>query len=109
MSSFQVELFEERKRSLPAEGKPDFAVKNILASNHHASIENSLNSIFLEPKEETKLFRARRVLGDIASGMNDDDLISSLAQFQHLLESWFDDYEKIIFKGKTLNQILNGG
>ncbi|OQB06060.1 MAG: hypothetical protein BWY19_00480 [bacterium ADurb.Bin212] len=113
MSSLQIELFKERNRSLPAQEKAiiplDLHQDTIVSSRQHHSLENALDTIFVEPKEETRLARARRILGNIATEMNDDELISSLAQFQHLLESWFDDYEKLIFKGKTLNQILNGG
>jgi len=78
-------------------------------SSQHSSLEYALETIFPEPKEETQLQKARRILGDIALDMGDDELIGCLAQFQFLLNSWLDDYEKQIFDGKTLDQLLKGG
>ena len=78
-------------------------------SGQHSSLEHALKTIFPEPKEETQLQKARRILGDIATDMGDDELIGCLAQFQFLLNSWLDDYERQIFSGKTLDQLLKEG
>lgn len=117
MSEYQIELFSQQKQSLQGSNKGVFSIENQAGSasisdsldQHRATLETTLHNIFPEHKEETKLGRARQILGDIISDATDDEVISSLAQFQHLLGSWFDDYEKNIFDGKTLNQILKGG
>jgi len=70
-------------------------------------ISRSLNDIFPEKQTETKLERAKRILGDICHGIDDDELISRLAQFQSLIESWMDEYERKIFDN-TLEQLLRG-
>jgi len=79
---------------------------NSLASKAR-EISRSLNDIFPEKETETKIERARRILGDICYGVDDDELISRLAQFQSLIESWMDEYEKKIFDN-TLEQLLRG-
>ncbi|MCX6810336.1 MAG: hypothetical protein NTY30_01190 [Candidatus Berkelbacteria bacterium] len=78
-------------------------------SSQQSSLEYALKTIFPESKTETQLQKARRILGDIATDMSDDELIGCLAQFQFLLNSWLDDYEKQIFNEKPLDQLLKGG
>lgn len=68
--------------------------------------ERTLNTIFLDKKEETKLQKARKILADEVAGVPDDELGVYIAEFQFLLDSWLDEYEKQIFDDKTLKQLL---
>lgn len=78
-------------------------------TQHYASIENALNTIFVDSKDESKLQRARRILGDISLEISDEELIRCLAEFQHLADSWLDEFEMQILDNKTLNQVLKEG
>lgn len=71
--------------------------------------EKTLNTIFLDKKEETKLQKAKKILGEEIDGVPDDELGVYIAEFQFLLDSWLDEYEKQIFDGKTLRQLTKEG
>lgn len=47
---------------------------------------------------------ARKILGKVAEGMSDEQLLEQLAKMEYLTEGWLDQYEKSIFGGKTLNE-----
>lgn len=77
--------------------------------NPQKSVEESLNALFPTHKVETKLQKARLVLGkEIASEVTDQQLEIFLTEVQFLLDSWLDSFEKQMFDGLTLKQILRG-
>jgi len=80
-----------------------------VVTKHHENIENALKAIFLDSKEESRLQLARRILGDIALEITDEELLRCITEFQYLADSWLDDFEKQIFDDKTLNQVLKEG
>lgn len=73
------------------------------------SFEETLENIFTVNKDESRLQKARRILGETAVGLSDLDLQSSLAEFEFLLDSMMDEFEKQIFNNKTLRQVLMEG
>ena len=72
------------------------------------TLENSFY-IFPESPEENKVQKARAVLVEIAKDIPDEELAIYITQFQYLLDSWLDIYEKQIFNGITLQQLLQEG
>ncbi len=56
--------------------------------------------------DEIDIEKAKVILGDIAKKMNDDQLKDTCVEAQYLVESWLDDYERSIFEGKTLRELL---
>lgn len=68
-----------------------------------------LDSIFPTRQEETKIAKARRILEDVGSELSDEELEIYLIKFEFLLDTWIDNFEKQIFEGKTLNQLLREG
>lgn len=87
--------------------KKDFKKYNDVSGNK--SIENTLSQIFPTKRDENNLQRARRMLGDIAIDLSDQELEPFLTQFEGLLDSWLDEFEKKIFDNKTLIQLLKEG
>ena len=77
--------------------------------DYKTGLEITLQSIFPTKQEETKLIKARRVLGDIVTDISDTELESDLAEFQYLVDSWLDEFEKQIFDNKTLIEVLREG
>lgn len=65
--------------------------------------------IFPESPEENKVQKARAVLGDIVKEIPDEELAIYLTQFQYLLDSWLDIFEKQIFNSLTLQELLREG
>lgn len=62
--------------------------------------------IFPESPEENKVQKARAILKDVADAIPDEELAIYITQFQYLLDSWLDIYEKQIFNNLTLQQML---
>lgn len=55
----------------------------------------------------TTVEEARKILGKTAENLSDEQIQDQLVKIKYLAESWLDEYEKSIFGGKTLNEILN--
>ena len=77
--------------------------------NPSTSIEQVLHNIFPEKTEENKITRTRILLGETAKTLSSEQIECINAEFQFLIDTWMDEFEKEVFKGKTLKEILNGG
>lgn len=74
------------------------------------SVEEQLNAIFPEQTHKNKLVkRTKEILGDLTSGMSEDEVQTIATEVEYLCETWLDRYEEKIFSGKTLNELLNIG
>ncbi len=56
--------------------------------------------------DEIDIEKAKTILGDTAKKMTDDQLKDTCVEVQYLMETWLDDYERSIFEGKTLRELL---
>ncbi len=77
-----------------------------------SSLRKSLDDLFPEQKvEEKRLQRAKEILGDIANELTPAQLKDAVTEVQYLVDTWLDDFERQIFDGKTLKELLheNGG
>jgi hypothetical protein len=74
--------------------------------SHRKAFESSFNSLLPELQEESKIQKARAILGNIAVDMTDEELSVYLTQFEYLVESWIDEFERQQFNGLTLQQLL---
>ena len=52
---------------------------------------------------------AKRVLGELASEIPEEDLKNAVTEIHFLAESWLDEFERKAFDGKTLLELLDGG
>ena len=73
------------------------------------TLEADLNSLIPTYEQETKLQKARRILGEVSLEVSDEQLGVFLTNIQFLIEGFLDDFERNSFNGLTLNQILKGG
>lgn len=62
--------------------------------------------MFPEKKEEDRLQKARRILGSTIEGISDEQLEVYIAEFQYLITAWLDEYERKVFNGLTLREVL---
>jgi hypothetical protein len=62
------------------------------------TFETALQHIFPAKQEETRIQKARLIMGDVY-----------LTNFQYLIDSWLDEYEKQVFDNKTLKEKLKEG
>lgn len=65
-----------------------------------------MQSGILETSDTNLLERARKILGDLATDLSDEELKSTVTEMQFLLDSWLDEFEREIFDGKTLTELL---
>jgi len=79
------------------------------AYNPQQSIETAINNIFPLASEENKTSRMRRVLGNTAQSLSNEQIETITTQFQFLIDSWMDEFEKEVFSGLTLKDVLNEG
>lgn len=73
------------------------------------TLDSALQRIFTTPQSETKLQKARRIMGGSLDNTADEDLEAFLTEFQYLIDSWLDLYEQEAFDGLTLKQLLGRG
>lgn len=71
------------------------------------TLESTLNSIFPEKQQETKVTKARGILGEISVSYTDEGLEKLVTDFEFLADTWLDLFERQIFEGKTLKQLLH--
>lgn len=72
------------------------------------SFQESLDHLFPEQKrEERDIRQAKEVLGPIAAEFSNEHLKDVIIEVRYLAESWLDDFERDIFGGKTLNELLH--
>jgi len=76
--------------------------------NLHAPLTSALDRIFPQQKEENKVERTKRILGQTASHFADEQVHTINTDFQYLIDTWLDTYEKTIFDGMTLQNLLKG-
>lgn len=81
----------------------------LLSQNAYKSIDTALRTIFPGAAEETKLQRARRILQEVAQDVSDEQLEVFVTSLQCLIDSWLDCYEKEVFDGLTLREVLHEG
>lgn len=76
--------------------------------NPLASIEKSLSSIFPQQQEENKVLRTRKLLGETAASLSNEQIETMITEFQYLIDVWLDDFEREILDGMTLKEVLGG-
>jgi len=81
-------------------------LSNQSANNNHL---NDFDNLVLGYQEESRLQKARRVLGESVKDLPDQILDAFITELQYLADSWLDDYEKGVFDNKTLDELLKGG
>lgn len=70
-------------------------------TNFDHAIHNILNS------EDSRTIHLRRALGETSQLLSDEQVEVIAGQFQFLIDSWLDEFEKEIFDGLTLKEIIN--
>lgn len=71
-------------------------------------IKQSLEQLFPEQQyNEKNIRRAKEILGSKADAFTDDQLRDTVTEIQYLTDTWLDDFEKGIFGGLTLQELLH--
>lgn len=70
------------------------------------SLHTALKEIFPEEKEEALLRLVRKIMGEAVVELSDRELEVYVTKFQYLIDCWMDEFEKEIFNGLTLKQVI---
>lgn len=91
--------------------QPERATKAIfdLATGQRRTLQTALGEIFPEKQEETLIVLTRRIMGDAIADLSDDELRIFITKFQYLIDCWLDEFEREVFDGLTLKQLLMEG
>ena len=85
-------------------------VKNSSVSSSQEISTALLNQLFPEQKREDKTIKqARAILGGLTEKFSSSELQEIISLSQYLTESWLDMWERELFEGKTLEELLNSG
>ena len=74
------------------------------AENTGELLRSYFSQLDSEDKEVTE---ARKILGDLADELTADELKEIVTEVKYLTTCWLDEFEKSIFKGKTVAEILH--
>ena len=102
-------LFSKEKINPFVDIKVEKPSPETLIVKHSKIFESALNNIFPTKQEETRVQRARLIMGDDVKDLSDEDLEVFLTEFQYLIDCWLDEYEKQVFNNKTLREIMKEG
>ncbi len=68
------------------------------------SLDKKLNEMLPEENKESKIIQsAKEILGD---NYTTEEIKEITASFEYLTSNWLEEYEKKVFGGKTLKEIL---
>lgn len=71
------------------------------------TLKKSLDDLFPEQQYEKSVQKAKEILGPLANNLCASELRDVIAETEYLVGSWLDVFEREIFAGKTLNELLH--
>ena len=69
--------------------------------------ENAFKEIFPQNTEENTIIKMRRMFGEKGKELSDEQIQCLNTEFQFLVDTWLDEFEKDVFNGMTLKEVLN--
>lgn len=84
----------------------DITPQGITKSN--LSLVKSLNDLFPEQEyEEKQVKRAKEILGNVGDQLSESQIRDITCEVKFLVTTWLDDFERNIFEGLTLQEMLH--
>lgn len=101
----------EQKLLLPLTQVLTQSTQQLIEAKPHSlspSSTEAIRSLFPEQEyEEKNIQKAKEALGALADNFSKDEVRDLASQVEYLVESWLDEFERDIFKGQTLNELLH--
>ncbi len=110
MEQAQLRLYPAIEHILPVTSEPKKALPQPPINTPHpqAVLENAFKAIFPQNSEqENNVIRIRKILGKTAQTLSDAQIETIVSEFQFLTNAWLDEFEKEIFSGLTLKEVIN--
>jgi len=70
--------------------------------------QDALGTIFPTVEHDARLQQARRIMADEVADVSDQDLGAQITELQYLIDAFMDDFERTVFEGQTLKQLMRG-
>ncbi len=87
---------------------PKPSIEHVPSTKPSTSLTTSLDALFPEQEYEQKdLQKAKAILGSLSEKFTPQELKDLIVQVQFLTESWLDEFERDIFNGLTLRELLH--
>lgn len=71
-------------------------------------IQDALGTIFPTVEQDARQQQARGIMEDAIAGVSDQVLGAQITELQYLIDAFMDDFERSVFEGKTLTQLIRG-
>ena len=82
--------------------------QSALKFKQNLTITESLDVMFPEQKRQDKdVLKAKEALGELAKEFTELELKEVITDVDFMVESWLDDFERELFKGKTMQELLH--
>jgi hypothetical protein len=83
-------------------------IQEVSLRERTASVVQTLDEMFPEQERYGKEIKvAKQILGEVADEFTPEELKNVVVEIQFLCESWLDDFERTVFDGQTLKELLH--
>ncbi len=90
---------------------PLFTTENIVPVKYSQVVKpaaKALEAVLVKPEPEDKdIQEARKILGKLADGLSAHQIKNMITEIDFLVKAWLEEYERTIFNGKTLAELLH--
>lgn len=107
MQSTELPLLQTQQSKTNVNNSSNEFTSQTLPTNPFSVLDSSFNRIFTHNPEEKMVLKMRRMLGDTATTLSDEKVECLATEFQFLINAWLDEYERDVFEGMTLKEVLN--
>lgn len=107
MQSTELPLFQTQQSKTSVNNPSNEFTSQTLPTNPFSVLDSSFNRIFTQNPEEKMVLKMRRILGEKANTLSDEKVECLATEFQFLINAWLDEYERDVFEGMTLKEVLN--
>lgn len=104
----ELTLFDIPETKLQTKSPALIEKKPEISRKQFASLDNALSAIFPTSEQDNIITKTRRHLGSIGEDMTDEQIKNLANEFQFLIDSWLDMFERDTFHGKTLKEVMGG-
>jgi len=82
--------------------------QSALKFKQNLTITESLDVMFPEQKRQDKdILKAKEALGELTKQFTEAQIKEIVTDIDFMVESWLDDFERDLFKGKTMKELLH--
>lgn len=107
MQPTELPLFQTQQYKVNVNNSPNEFASQTLPTNPFNVLDSSFNRIFSQNPEEKIVLQMRRMLGKKADTLSEEKVECLATEFQFLINTWLDEYERDVFEGMTLKEVLN--